>query len=297
MKRLCSLLLVLALIGAMFVMPAAAAGIQILLDGEAIAFPDAQPFADENSRTLVPLRPVAEALGAEVEWVQEEQTAHFTKLIAEEERFEMDRDSDGTNDSYYAGYGIAFVLGSREYYAYDLIVIGDAPTGEAVIHGHFVEEMDTALVAEDGRVFAPVRYLANAFGKDVIWDGEASAVNIIEPININMHHSLVYDENGFCLIVSGVLNLTAVSPVSVTLYTEGGEPKELSFTAMTYDEVVESGLFADDEVFEYLDTSLPFFALKGEENFAGDFNFLHLRVRINVTKANGATTDQIWALN
>ncbi|MEA4893986.1 MAG: copper amine oxidase N-terminal domain-containing protein [Oscillospiraceae bacterium] len=44
-------------------------------NGEAVVFPDAQPFIDENNRTLIPVRFVAETMGADVSWVQETQTA------------------------------------------------------------------------------------------------------------------------------------------------------------------------------------------------------------------------------
>ncbi len=44
-------------------------------NGEAVVFPDAQPFVDENSRTLIPVRFVAETMGAAVSWNQETQTA------------------------------------------------------------------------------------------------------------------------------------------------------------------------------------------------------------------------------
>jgi len=51
--------------------------IQVILDGEVLVFD--QPPIIENSRTLVPLRVIFEALGADVEWTQSTRTATATK--------------------------------------------------------------------------------------------------------------------------------------------------------------------------------------------------------------------------
>ena len=45
----------------------------VKVDGEKVLFPDCQPFI-ESGRTLVPVRFIAEALGFEVEWIQEYKT-------------------------------------------------------------------------------------------------------------------------------------------------------------------------------------------------------------------------------
>ncbi|QNB45382.1 hypothetical protein BR63_03075 [Thermanaerosceptrum fracticalcis] len=42
--------------------------IYIFVDGVKVGFPDQKPYVDENSRTLVPVRFVSEALGAKVGW-------------------------------------------------------------------------------------------------------------------------------------------------------------------------------------------------------------------------------------
>ncbi|MCL2121884.1 MAG: copper amine oxidase N-terminal domain-containing protein, partial [Clostridiales bacterium] len=61
-------LLTLALVGA--APPPAVDAIKVIVNGKDIRFPDAQPFIDSNGRTQVPMRFVAEAMGAEVEWTQ-----------------------------------------------------------------------------------------------------------------------------------------------------------------------------------------------------------------------------------
>ena len=47
---------------------ALAADINVSVDGTPVAWTDAKPFIDENDRTLVSLRPIANALGLDVAW-------------------------------------------------------------------------------------------------------------------------------------------------------------------------------------------------------------------------------------
>lgn len=47
--------------------------IRIYVDGNQVSFPDQQPYLDQNSRTLVPVRFISEALGAEVKWDDKKQ--------------------------------------------------------------------------------------------------------------------------------------------------------------------------------------------------------------------------------
>jgi hypothetical protein len=42
--------------------------LRVVVNGEKVNFPDAQPFIDSNSRTQVPVRFVSQALGASVNW-------------------------------------------------------------------------------------------------------------------------------------------------------------------------------------------------------------------------------------
>ncbi len=114
--------------------------INVTVKGEAVAWTDAIPYIDENSRTMVPLRAVATALGLTVEWDSAAREASF---------------SDGTKTIY-------FPIGSSEARTGD---------GEPVV-------MDTAAVIQGGRTFAPIRYLAEFFGYTVSWDGATRTVII-----------------------------------------------------------------------------------------------------------------------
>ena len=105
-----------------------------------VQWTDAVPFIDENDRTMVPLRAVADALGLTVSWDSVNREAVF---------------SDGARTIY-------FPIGSSE-----------ARTGS----GEMIS-MDTAAVIVESRTYAPVRYLAEYFGYSVGWDGVSRTVLI-----------------------------------------------------------------------------------------------------------------------
>jgi|GEM_PF-1990835 len=291
MKRLCSLLLVLALIGAMFVMPAAAAGIQILLDGEAIAFPDAQPFADENSRTLVPLRPVAEALGAEVEWVQEEQSAVFTKIWTQDDSpIHWDTNEDAEADSYTGRITLTFCLNSDEICIeteirhYDTLEVYE-------VWSNYVY-MDTKLLAKGGRVFAPVRYVAENLLQDVVWDGAASAVNILPLLDYGVTGFSEHDEDYFYMLVCIKYNEEYVASADISSATVHLQENEEIFANLEFYPVSWSEAQADSGFAEIIEEmrergyDTPIYAAKYPAQLNDADFYLHFNV--HSTKINGA---------
>lgn len=154
MKKLLSCLLALSLLVTLLT-PAFAAPAQtvnVKVNGETVQWTDATPFIDENGRTLVPLRPVAEAMGVQVEWRGDTQTAVFSQ------------------ERVYATYkeveSVHFKVGESTARFYGNTVISasyDDPY-------EFTFTMDTKTVLKDGRTYAPLRYLAEAFGFEVSWD-------------------------------------------------------------------------------------------------------------------------------
>ena len=144
MKRLISLISA-ALLTVGMSATAFAADINVTVEGTPVAWTDAKPFIDENSRTLVPLRPIANALGLEVAWNDDTNTASFT---------------DGITT-------VDFIVDSPEYRAY--------------MNGYNIyayTEMDTKAVIKDSRIFAPARYLAESFQYNVGWEDATKSVSI-----------------------------------------------------------------------------------------------------------------------
>lgn len=111
--------------------------IKVAIDGEYVEF-DVQPQLI-NDRTMVPLRAIFEALGAEVDWDNDTQTVIAMK-------------NDVT---------VTATIGSTKMYIDDEEKI-----------------MDVAPMLIDGRTLVPVRFVAEAFECDVDWNGSEQTVYI-----------------------------------------------------------------------------------------------------------------------
>ncbi|HEX9061451.1 MAG TPA: copper amine oxidase N-terminal domain-containing protein [Clostridia bacterium] len=113
--------------------------LRVVVNGDKINFPDAQPFIDSNGRTQTPARFIGEALGATVTWDSGAKKAEF-------------------------------VLGDKKLVLYiakkDYDVNGEK------------KQMDTAALLKDGRTFVPARYVAEAFGATVKWDSVIRTVYV-----------------------------------------------------------------------------------------------------------------------
>lgn len=107
------------------------------VNGEAHTL-DAAPVI-RNNRTMLPIRFVAEKLGASVEWNEDS-----TVTIVTAENIEIK------------------------------IAVGSAV---ATVNG-IEKELDSPAFIESGRTFLPVRFVAQVLGADVEWDGETSTATI-----------------------------------------------------------------------------------------------------------------------
>lgn len=139
-KRILTLLLALLMLAALPAAALAASPISVTVNGTAVRWTDATPYVDKNSRTMVPLRAVGEALGLTVSWNGAAREAIF---------------SNGSKTIYFPI--------DKKYYK--------TQNGGTVT-------MDTAAVVSKGRTYAPVRYLAEYFGYTVSWNGSTKTVGI-----------------------------------------------------------------------------------------------------------------------
>lgn len=80
MKKLfiCLSVILMLMIG-LSVQATAAGDISVEVNGKAVEFPDVKPFIDGNGRILVPLRPIADAMGMIADWDEENHQAVFSK--------------------------------------------------------------------------------------------------------------------------------------------------------------------------------------------------------------------------
>ncbi len=122
--------------------------LRVVVNGDKISFPDAQPYIDSNGRTQTPARFIGEALGAVVTWDAKEKKA-------------------------------VFLMGSKELVLY-------ISKKEYELNGQ-IKQMDTAATLKNDRTFVPARYVAEAFGATVKWDDAVKTVyiNTVKDTNTN----------------------------------------------------------------------------------------------------------------
>lgn len=108
--------------------------ILVYVDGNLVHFPDQQPYIDQNNRTLVPVRFVSEALGAEVDWKGQKQ--------------EVDINHEAKDKQ------VLLWVGKHDY----------------TVNG-VTARMDTqAVLTDQARVMVPLRFVSEALGADVRWE-------------------------------------------------------------------------------------------------------------------------------
>lgn len=154
MKKLLSILLTLAML-----IPSAVFAendeIKVFLDGEQIQF-DVQPII-ENDRTLVPMRAIFEALGAEVKWYNEDQ---IVKVYLNNE---------------ISSTALELTVGSAMMKRTRFSHTG-GPGGAGVPVERIELDVPAKIISE--RTFVPLRAVSEAFDCDVLWDGDTKTVTI-----------------------------------------------------------------------------------------------------------------------
>jgi hypothetical protein len=113
--------------------------LRVVVNGDRVNFPDAEPFIDDNGRTQVPVRFVSEALGAEVGWEGSTKTVTI---------------SQGDKE-------IKIVIGKKDY----------TINGEKNL-------MDTEALLKEDRTFVPIRFVSEGLGARVEWDSAVRTVYI-----------------------------------------------------------------------------------------------------------------------
>ena len=112
--------------------------VSVMLNGQSLQS-DVKPFINGDGRTMLPIRAIAEALGATVQWDADTQTATLT-------------------------------LGAKTV----MVTIGQ---NSILVDGKPIS-MDTAAAIKDSRTFLPVRPISEAFGAKVGWDEKTSTVKL-----------------------------------------------------------------------------------------------------------------------
>ena len=120
--------------------------LRVVVNGDKVSFPDAQPFIDANGRTQVPVRFVSEALGAKVDWNGDTQKV----TVALNSR------------------NVVLTIGLKKYEI-----------------NNKSYQMDTVALLQESRTFVPIRFVSEALGASVVWDQATKSVYIKFDANVS----------------------------------------------------------------------------------------------------------------
>lgn len=139
MKKLTTLLVTAALVMVTAV-TSFAGEITVKVNGTPVTFPDVKPYTDQNDRTLVPIRFIADNLGAETSWNEEKQVATIKK-------------DDKTID---------ICIRCKKIF----------------VNGKQVKTDSIGEKKDDIRTMVPLRFISEMFGAKVGWDEKTLTVTI-----------------------------------------------------------------------------------------------------------------------
>ncbi|MFY9377277.1 MAG: copper amine oxidase N-terminal domain-containing protein [Peptococcia bacterium] len=139
MKRLIVLLIVLFLLVASTTVAMAANTVTVYVDGVRVNFPDQKAYINSDNRTLVPVRFVSEALGADVEW-----NAAARQVNVKQK-----------------GQNITLTIGQR---------VEKVNTGQVTL--------DTTASITNDRTMVPLRFVSECLNAQVEWNGSQRTVYI-----------------------------------------------------------------------------------------------------------------------
>lgn len=200
----------------------ASGDVKVTVDGKEVEFPDVKPFIDINGRTMVPLRFVSEALGAEVkDWRQhasdpwnvfkckmywntlgrklysaiDDPEGVFVKVPVYIDTGDMEitirRGIKGTERPKSQG-GMYTVVNGQDFYGVEVVsyCIGD----KKITHykhnlktGEHIDypeiEIDSVGFLKDNRTYIPLRFFSEVLGAKVDWDEDNRTVVITSAEN------------------------------------------------------------------------------------------------------------------
>lgn len=137
--------------------------ITVNVNGQKVSFPDQRPYIDANNRTLVPIRFIAEELGAEVSWDDGERVVIIEQGEVEKQELQ--------------GLSLAGILGAFRGQMNGTMVALQIENSRAVVNGEW-RTFDTEPVIVNGRTMVPLRFISETLGAKVEWDGTTRTVNI-----------------------------------------------------------------------------------------------------------------------
>ena len=243
-RKLLAGLMTAVMLAAMPVAASAANDITVYVDGQKVTFD--QPPVVQNGRTLVPMRAIFEALGAEIEWFGAEKRVN----------------------AFWGMNSLDLWIGSCE------IQMGD---------GSMVT-IDVPAQVINGRTLVPLRAVSQCMGAEVLWDGSTKTININRSAENYYYQNDLYGftfdlPEGFRFMGeyddgSGAWYAHETDPVYVAVmseYTSGPEGKSIYALQEYYNEFAD----ADNIVFSIICDDYSMEMMMDDGNMM-EYDFIHL---------------------
>lgn len=182
-KKFTFILAVVLLVSAIPFFAFGAEPVNVAYNGKAVTFPDAKPFIDSNRRTLVPLAPIASAMGLTYTWDAAKKTATFVRdYTAADAPYRSAANESHSQDTFIGRETIAFTIGSKNavYKAYSFNISDTSKTAPLTDQTYTKQiPMDTASLLRNSRTYAPAKYLAENLGYRIYWNSETQTADIM----------------------------------------------------------------------------------------------------------------------
>jgi len=235
MKKLLSFGMLILLIN-LVVCNAYASGINVSVDNKNVLFSDSAPFIDQNNRTLVPLRAIAEAMELDVDWDNTANAATFTKV------YNLQNTPYSNIDSFVGKETVTFTIGSKQarikaFFYPKNHTVKDADDMNFSSNGWADITMDTAATIHDSRSYAPVKYLADAFKFETKWNSADKIVELFStkvPDEIGLSIETVASTDSYYAWIYHTSKDSTIKSVKVLEVSKGDGP--LSIRSLTEDE-------------------------------------------------------------
>lgn len=201
-------------------------GIKMAVDGKEITFPDQKPLLDAQAgRTYIPIRFLAEALGADVDWINEYQVVEIVNKGIE---------GENTMIVYYLKIGSNKIVQAR----YDNG--GNVASSVAV----FYMPESIKPVLEGGRTVIPFRYIAELLGSQVYYDPTTGVAHCVKR-DLSQYKSDQY--NGAIPVMNSLIGEYFVAELNKYRSVYGAEPVVWNgdysdmMTWATFDQITHPG--------------------------------------------------------
>jgi hypothetical protein len=166
-----------------------ASDIHVTVDSKPVSFTDAQPYLSAENRTMLPLRAVGEALGCQVGWNTNNEIVRVLSPVYAEQQ-QLDDEWIWVQVALYLKPGYKPFLEEfayqtthepkKPYNLYPSPVTSDSyrRTHRGVLDRNWVLVSDVSPVLLNGRIYLPIRAVAELCGFSVDWDNTTQTVVI-----------------------------------------------------------------------------------------------------------------------